>query len=477
MPNNKYLPICLDNQEEGIKRLTEVVTLFEIKGGAPSLILEESGLKALAKSGVLDFANCSMQELEKLDLYAINTCLRVLRKEQMIRQEYNPLFNVDRLPYLYLDTIATSFECQGEPKVHELLEKRTEGVFLVERGLNLKDCPPCYKYLAYQTAYLLHYYPGLDTYIDHFHQEDELFDSVHSMGIYVESYATHGAYIKEDNSVGLIPKSSSQREVFPKVNYAFDGFGDILNAGVAASEMGISISNLKQAFEGITGNEVKAVVISLPTLAPNETRIRSAMRKRLHSEDKNSKEYREAKIYEELELEGAGTREIVQKAAELADVSRVEIVPKALCIYAAYENWTKKAILRENEWGLILDWNDQSVCVSVLQRKFGQLMINWQEIKRNPLLDVETELEPTAENLLPQFKRIEKLMRMMFQSIQIQSYEISKVYLAGEWCNFSFILSWMENFMGSCTECFAIQDVGYAAVKGAAYLAAKKRID
>ena len=101
-------------------------------------------MKKLAESGKLDSATCSDEELGELNLYAINTCLNVLNKEYVIRKEYNPVFALEKIPYLYLDTTTVPFEAQGEPKVRELIEKYTEGVFIAEKCLDLDGYPHCY---------------------------------------------------------------------------------------------------------------------------------------------------------------------------------------------------------------------------------------------------------------------------------------------------------------------------------------------
>lgn len=79
------------------------------------------------------------------DLYAVQTCAYVIYAEEKIRERLDPAFSIERIDY-------------ADPQVLAEMKEGAVLVFLLENHLALEDFPECYQRLAYQTAYLKHYY-------------------------------------------------------------------------------------------------------------------------------------------------------------------------------------------------------------------------------------------------------------------------------------------------------------------------------
>ena len=153
MSNDKFARLSIDDFDNAIKRVKEIVALFRKGGLVAERVFIESGLDELYGNGKLDEYTCNTEALNKLDLDMINSYLEILKKEQVIREEYRPLFCVDKIRNLKQRDI---------PK------------------MQIKDC------FEAQNAYIAHHYPGLERFIAHF-REDKDFTNACTMGIQVEA--------------------------------------------------------------------------------------------------------------------------------------------------------------------------------------------------------------------------------------------------------------------------------------------------
>lgn len=79
------------------------------------------------------------------DLYAVQSCANVIYTEEKIREISDPAFSIERIDYT-------------DPQVLNEMKDGAELIFLLENNLTPNDFPECYQRLAYQTAYLKHYY-------------------------------------------------------------------------------------------------------------------------------------------------------------------------------------------------------------------------------------------------------------------------------------------------------------------------------
>lgn len=429
MSNDKFAQLLIKDFDNTIKRVKEIVALFRKGGVVAERVLAESGLDVLYGNGKLDEFTCTMEMLYKLDIDMINTYLEILKKEQVIREEYRPLFCVD--------------------KIHNLKQRDIP-------KMQIKDC------FETQNAYIAHHYPGLERFIAHF-REDKDFTNACTMGIQAEEDGIYGAYETRDHKICMMPMMSTRCDEFPLVNYRFNGYGNITNPGIAASEMGWSITILRESFESVTGNELQSIVIAVPSNLP--TKIKNSAYTDLDKQ-----------ICEELGLMDCSGRDVILKGVEVAEIAQVELIPKPVCIVSAYEHMDKSYSLKEKQWALVYDWNECEICISLVQKEHGALWISWQEIRENPLKGVRYPLLDAKRQMESSYKKSEKMMQEMLDRLQLAKSEITKVYIAGRWANYSFVSEWIEAYMGEFANCISMPEMEYVAAKGAAVLAKKRKI-
>ena len=82
------------------------------------------------------------------DWSAVEACLAVLETEEAIRTRIDSSFSIERINYEDSEVLAE-------------MQPGNTGVFLYENDLRPKIFPECYQRLAYQTAYLKHYYADI----------------------------------------------------------------------------------------------------------------------------------------------------------------------------------------------------------------------------------------------------------------------------------------------------------------------------
>ena len=82
------------------------------------------------------------------DRSAVEACLAVLETEEAIRTHIDPSFSIERINYEDSEVLAE-------------MQPGNTGVFLCENDLRPEIFPECYWRLAYQTAYLKHYYADM----------------------------------------------------------------------------------------------------------------------------------------------------------------------------------------------------------------------------------------------------------------------------------------------------------------------------
>lgn len=307
------------------------------------------------------------------DLYAIETCFDTLKKEKFIRENFDPRFQIERIKVLSREE-------------ESLLEHETKGVFLREMGYDVEQFPECYRKLAYQTAYINYHYPSLDEMMKDVSKIQNEPGRIQSIGIALETNVSYGAYCLSDKKVRLIQNEDKNLQGIG-TNWSFEGFSSMLNAGVAASEIGLRIRKIKKALENINGNKINSAVISLPIKVPEKAEIQISMKKRENSLNIDSNEKLNLEVYRELDLYDASGWDIVKRASEMAGIKHVEILPRALAIGCAYEHISKENELKEGDTSIVYDWGEDDFSATLIQKNRGELEILWQEIIINPMID------------------------------------------------------------------------------------------
>lgn len=323
----------------------------------------------------------------KVDLYALETALRVMEQEKQIREYIDPCFYVEQIEFGPWDDDGLPFPF-WDNAVLSLLKTETEGIFLREAGLALEDFPFCYRKLAYQTAYMKYYYPQLDEVVKAVREKCDW--EAETLGIELDYDVSRGAYCCSDQEVRLVQRKKEQCE--------YDGCQSTYNAGVVVSEMGLTMQKIKNRAEMFTGYDMKHITVCLPTKSVDKDRMTKSMERLRQKIDKDAEQELSLQIYDELELTDCGTSDFVKKAAELAGIEQVTVVPRALSIVAAYEHMNKAHRLIGWENGLVLDWNYSYLSISVVSRLQDEdVNILNQRIIRLPMgsLDQKKELDHT----------------------------------------------------------------------------------
>lgn len=109
----------------------------------------------------------------------MEACLAVLDTEEAIRTRIDPAFSIERIDYEDSEVLAE-------------MHPGNTGVFLCENNLRPEGFPECYWRLAYQTAYLKHYYADIketDTQVCEDREEKLI------LGIDLDSEVSYGAYV------------------------------------------------------------------------------------------------------------------------------------------------------------------------------------------------------------------------------------------------------------------------------------------
>ncbi len=346
--------------------------------------VREEQKKNIAKNGFnvvcLVLEDAQTYQLIRADLYAFETCLSVLQTEEEIRKYIDPFFFVEKISFKSL----TEYEdIKDVPPFGEevllMLQPGTPGVFLSEAGLQVEDYSPYYARLAYQTAYMQYHYPQLENVKKEIEDQREY---TNALGIELDLNVSRGAMYRSKNEVKLVLRQKSELD--------FEGFTTLSDLGVAASEMGKCIRRIIKKAEGYVDMETASVVICLPTELLSVEEAEKALDELERKIETDPQAALSLLLYEELELQEAGTYDCVRKAVELAGLTNVALVPRALCIVAAYEHMDKENVLVGYENGLVFDWNLDYLCITVVSR-LGDEDVNIlnQKIVRLPMEDFD----------------------------------------------------------------------------------------
>lgn len=352
--------------KQGMKRIIKA-------GGVGYYVLHTCGFLDLVYRGIIDYNGEGVRrnpklrwELPKLleeGLYAYETCLKVLQMEEEIRKYIGPSFFVEQISFKPLEQYEKLEDVPpfGEEVMRLVLTPGNLGIFLSEKGLRVQDFPMCYRKLAYQTAYMQFYYPQLEKIKK---EIEDLREYPNVLGIELDLGVSRGAMYRSEKEIALI--------MGQKAEYDFAGFQTTTDLGIAASEMGKCIRSIVKRADGYIDSENASVVICLPS--------------------------------EYFNREEAGTYECVKRAAELAGLTNARLMPRALCIVAAYEHMDKENILIGYEHGLVFDWNKEYLSITVVSR-LGDEEVNIlnQRVLRMPagdfdiMQDLRRELDITIE--------------------------------------------------------------------------------
>ena len=286
------------------------------------------------------------------DWSSVEACLTVLETEETIRMRIDPAFSIERINY-------------EDSEVLEEMQPGNTGVFLCENGLRPETFPECYQRLAYQTAYLKHYYADIkeqDT------QECEDKEDKLILGIDLDSEVSYGAYVGPKQDLTYVFNGRIGCSNLPTSYFCtFEGYGDVMNAGVAISRMGLIIQRMMDEVQwGYGGRTIDHTVITLPPYLPNDSEVKKAMDE-MQTECQNECDF-DIQVYQEMGAEGMSGQDMIKKAAELAGAYPVTLLRQSEAICYAYERVYGVETFEEGAPVLVYDWNQTWFTAAVLKK-------------------------------------------------------------------------------------------------------------
>ncbi len=377
--------------------------------------VREEKQKKISKNGFnvvcLILEEAGTYRLERADLYAFETCLAVLQKEEEIRRYVEQAFYVEKISFQDIKECENIMDVLpfGQ-EVLKLLQPGNEGIFLSEADLRIEDYPMSYRMLAYQMAYMQYYYPQLETAKKEIEEMREYPDA---LGIELDLHVSRGGRYCSPKEVELLMCRKSE--------YDFDCFQSVSDLAVATSDMGKSIQRIIEKANGYVDMKNAAVVISLPTELLDADEAEKELDKLHEKLESDPQAALSILLYEELELQGAGTYDCVRKAVELAGLTNVQLVPRTLCVVTAYEHMDNENILVGYEKGLVIDWNLNYLSITVVSR-LGERDVNIlnQKILRLPQedFDIKESLRHELEDTMDMSVHMETIFDFFFDETE-----------------------------------------------------------
>jgi len=356
-----------ENPPMAQKGLNTVVLLLDYRVELTEELKENEVWKNLVREELGDYALT-------VDLYAVESCMKALETERFIQEAMSAEFS---LREDYFEDVVDVWDMLA------YLRPGKQGVFIAETGGRIEDFPQCYQKLAHQTAYMRCYYPDAEEQMQKAKEETE-FQSINAMSISLEEHMSLGAYCADTGIVKLV-QSQTENLLPIASDYKFEGFGSMLNAGVASSQIGLNIRRIKRRLEDIKGRQLERVMISLPINSPEPELLRKDARERRKKAKASQQDKRDWSITSELGLCEATAWDIVKKAAEMAGFSKVSIVPRAYAVAYEYEQSGVIDALVEMETVMVYDWEGEWFSATILQKSHGDIDILWQETINVPM--------------------------------------------------------------------------------------------
>ena len=239
------------------------------------------------------------------------------------------------------------------------------GVFLCENDLRPEIFPECYWRLAYQTAYLKHYYADM-TEVNAQVCEDR--EAKVILGIDLDPEVSYGAYVGPKQDLTYVYNGKIGCSKLP-VSYfcTFEGYGDVMNAGVAISRMGLIIQRMMNEVQwGYGGRTIDHTVITMPPYLPNSSEVKKAMDE-IQTECQSECDF-DMQVYQEMGAEGMSGQDMIKKAAELAGAYPVTLLRQSEAICYAYEHEYGAETFPEGAPVLVYDGNQAWFTATVLKK-------------------------------------------------------------------------------------------------------------
>ena len=188
------------------------------------------------------------------------------------------------------------------------------------------------------------------------------------LGINLGPKVSYGAFAGQDHHPEPVPNVSSDLlQLQMACDCSFDGYGDILNAGVAISRMGLIIQRMVNEVQwGYGGRTIDHTVITLPPYLPDREEVEKAMDER-QAEGQTEGDF-DIQVYQEMGAKGMDGQDMIKKAAELAGAFPVTLLRQSEAICYAYEHVYGAEAFEEGAPILVYDWNQTWFTATVLKK-------------------------------------------------------------------------------------------------------------
>lgn len=293
------------------------------------------------------------------DLHAVKESIKTVHAENLIRENYDADFWMERIDLTDETVQMTVQECMTD-----IFGRYNEETY--------EKLPESYRRLLYQIAYIKKYYPKVyeTVWSDTFKPDDEKIDMNFenedvSVAITLNEWESYGVCRMKDGSIKRIPNTEYSYDTPLALKYKFRGYGNILNAGAAGSRMAMIMKDIIKSAELFWDVSVEKVSVThigyLPSHSIIETfikrREKRAMEKGTFETDANLIAYRE------MPSENMDGYQVVEWAAQMAELPGYRYVDWITAIVNVYEKTDEKKCLKENEAGLIYYFS--SNCLSM----------------------------------------------------------------------------------------------------------------
>jgi hypothetical protein len=281
------------------------------------------------------------QELVKPDRFAVEQALKTYYAERLIRKTKDARFFAERVDFADDDVFNN---------ISRLIVTSLPKNWLM--GFMHQNLPVSYRVLAFQISFIRYHYP-------------DIYEQVWSESFDPECLREKpvkgalGIVLGEEASVLLT--DDPLLDVHP-------GSGALTNAGIACSNIGLLFRGAREAAEP------SRVIATFAGELPDAGQIAEAMAQRKKEEGENTCSVAMFS-YEQLELEGAGGTDLIQKAAELAFLSDFTWVSDPLLAAAEYYAKDAHSRMEPGEKALVFYLDESGFMTGVVQNCGGQLSV------------------------------------------------------------------------------------------------------
>ena len=275
----------------------------------------------------------------RADIFSVEQCMKVLYAERMIRWKYDPLFYAERIN--------------------------------AHRG---------YTKLNEQISYIKEHYPGVyDTvWAKDFIPDEELKGCQEEpqeavLGLSVsEDMGYYAVCRMENGDIRRVVTVDYDETMSPTDAYYIDESLYIIDVGKNGSDIGLFLKKLLQTAKAQYNVKIKKICLTCREELTDKKKISDYMRRMLKFMERGRSLNRSVQViaFREMgmDVDEIEAIDVLKWAADLAGIPEFQYVENETAIMAAFENLGKNASLAENEIGLIFDFNEQMVKVTLIKR-------------------------------------------------------------------------------------------------------------